>query len=185
MAIQSTFFRLMKATFLIISFLSQIVIGTPIASAQECILRSEFNETISIVLSKRKDDWRIFTGVLKRQGKPLYAIESTVGMGHGGQYYHFGKLNTQSKRIGKEEMIVSGMVHGFVGNQIGRGTPRHARKYSEQIRVLFSDLARGYYYSLGEERFKPTTETTEVLNSLEGIFIGGRNCAREYFVYTW
>ena len=82
-------------------------------------------------------------------------------------------------------MIASGSVHGFVGNQIGRGTPKHAREYSEQIRVLFSDLARGYYYSLEEERFKPTTETTEILNSLEGIFIGGRNCATDYFVYTW
>ena len=46
----------MKGAFLAISLLSQVATSTPAVSEKECILRSEFYDNISIVLSKQKDD---------------------------------------------------------------------------------------------------------------------------------
>ena len=177
----------MKRVLIITSLIISAMADTPKIMASECKLDSEHYANISISISKQKEGWRLFTGTLRYKGKPLYAIESQLGNGYPTQYYSFGKLHPTSEHIEREEVLGSGAIITFVGNQIARGTPKRLREKSKPIKVLFIDLARIYFYSLEEERFNPnrSTRSHEILSSLEGLFIGSEKCDKDYFVYAW
>ena len=177
----------MKRVLIINSLLIAAMADAPKIMASECKLDSEHYANVSISISKTKEDWRIFSGTLRYKEKPLYAIESQLGNGYPNQYYNFGKLDSTSKYLEREEVLGSGAIITFVGNQIARGTPKRLREKSKPIKVLFIDLARIYFYSLEEERFNPnrSTRSHEILSSLEGLFIGSEKCDKDYFVYAW
>ena len=177
----------MKRVLVITSLLIAAMANAQNTIASECELNSEHYSNISISISEQKRNWRIFSGTLRYKDKALYAIESQLGNGFPAQYYTFGRINSENKYLQREEVIGSGKIISFVGDQIARGTPRESRKPIKPIKVFFTDLARIYFYSLGEERFNPhpSSSSKEILASLEGLFIGSKNCSKNHFVYTW
>ena len=179
--------RLTKRTLVIASMITAAMVDAPSTIASECKLNSEHYSNVSISISEQKRNWRIFSGTLKYKDKALYAIESQLGNGFPAQYYTFGRINSEEKYLQREEVIGSGKIISFVGDQIARGTPKESRKPIKPIKVFFTDLARMYFYSLGEERFnpQPSSSSKEILASLEGLFIGSKNCSKNHFVYTW
>ena len=179
--------RLMKRTLIIASLTTAAIVDTPNTVASECRLNSEHYSNISISIYEQKRNWRIFSGTFKYKDKAMYAIESQLGNGFPAQYYTFGRINSQNKYLQRKEVIGSGKIISFVGDQIARGTPRESRKPTKPIKVFFTDLARIYFYSLEEERFNPhpSSSSKEILASLEGLFIGSKDCSKNHFVYTW
>ena len=177
----------MKRALIIASLLATTTINAPKTLASVCTLESEHYANVSFSISEQKESWRIFSGTLRYKEQPLYAIESQTGNGYPAQYYSFGRINSADKYIQREEMIGSGVIIAFVGDQIARGTPKDSRTGVKPTKVFFTDLARMYFYSLEDERFIPnrSTRAQEILASLEGLFIGSDKCGKKYFVYTW
>ena len=142
--------------------------------AKECNLTSENNPEVVITIDEF--GFSVDSGKLKYKNKPKYLFGFNRLMGYGGQKYSLKTL--EGERIGGGSFI------GFVGNQVGRGTPLDKRIKGKR-RGLLIDFGRLLYYHLDtEDRFNPSATDTALLNVANGFFKLDDGC--KFFPYmSW
>ena len=158
-----------------ILFLSLFFFGFLLpVKAKECNLTSENNPEVVITIDEF--GFSVVNGKLKYKNKPKFLVGFNRLMGYGGQKYNLKTLEGQ--RIGGGSFI------GFVGNQVGRGTPSDKRIKGER-RGLLIDFGRLLYYHLDtEERFNPSATNKALLNVGNGFFKLDDGC--KFFPYmSW
>ena len=136
-------------------------------------------------------------GTLNYKNKPSLYFEVGVWNGYGGQYYvarsylpeSLDEEKTYQERTKNTKLIRQGHFMNFVGNQLGRATPREERK-SGKLRALMPSLSQGYYYSIpftekGQYgRQNLSREMKTILDATEGFFVDSGGC-RKFFPYGW
>ena len=132
----------------------------PPVNAKVCNLISENNPEVVITIDEF--GFSVVNGKLKYKNKPKFLFGVNTLMGYGGQKYSLKTL--------EGEIIGSGSFIGFVGNQVGRGTPVNKRIKGKR-RVLLVDFGRLLYYHLDtEDRFNPSATDKALLNVANGFF---------------
>ena len=149
------------------SFLSPV-------NAKVCNLISENNPEVVITIDEF--GFSVVNGKLKYKNKPKFLFGVNTLMGYGGQKYSLKTL--------EGEKIGNGSFVGFVGNQVGRGTPIDKRIKGKR-RVLLVDLGRLLYYHLDtKDRFNPSATDKALLNVANGFFKLDNGC--KFFPYmSW
>ena len=146
---------------------------TPV-NAKVCNLISENNAEVVITIDEF--GFSIVNGKLKYKNEPKFLFGVNTLMGYGGQKYTLKTL--------EGEKIGSGSFIGFVGNQVGRGTPVDKRIKGKR-RGLLVDFGRLLYYHLDtEKRFNPSATDKALLNVANGFFELDDGC--KFFPYiSW
>ena len=179
-----------------LSFLSLLLSLIPSVNAETiCILTSEVKPDVTITLKYTGSGGGI--GTLNYQNKPALGFDVGIWNGYGGQYYvartyspeSLEEEKTYQERTKNTKKIRQGHFMNFVGNQLGRATPREERK-SGKLRALMPSLSQGYYYSIpftekGQYgRQKLSREMKTILDATEGFFVDSGGC-RKFFPYGW
>ena len=146
----------------------------PPVNAKVCNLISENNPEVVITIDEF--GFSVVNGKLKYKNKPKFLFGVNTLMGYGGQKYSLKTL--------EGEKIGNGSFVGFVGNQVGRGTPIDKRIKGKR-RVLLVDLGRLLYYHLDtKDRFNPSATDKALLNVANGFFKLDNGC--KFFPYmSW
>ena len=168
---------------------------SPIQAEPICTLTSEVEPDVTITLKYTGSGSGI--GTLNYKNKPSLGFEVGIWNGYGGQYYvarsyspeSLNEEKTYQERTKNTKKIRQGNFMNFVGNQLGRATPREERK-SGKLRALMPSLSQGYYYSIpftekGQYgRQKLSREMKTILDATEGFFVDSGGC-RKFFPYGW
>ena len=136
-------------------------------------------------------------GTLNYKNKPSLYFEVGRWNGYGGEYYvarsyspeSLNEEKTYQERTKNTKLIRQGHFMNFVGNQLGRATPREERK-SGKLRALMPSLSQGYYYSIpftekgqyGRQNLSKEMKT--IIDATEGFFVDSGGC-RKFFPYGW
>ena len=155
---------------------------SPIQAETICTLTSEVEPDVTITLKYTGSGGGI--GTLNYQNKPSLGFDVGIWNGYGGQYYvarsylpeSLNEEKTYQERTKNTKKIRQGHFINFVGNQLGRATPKEERK-SGKLRALMPSLSQGYYYSIpftqdGEYgRQKLSKEVKTIIDATEGFFV--------------
>ena len=141
-----------------------------------CELVSEIDPDVVIRIKEKDISGWGATGKLYYKNKPQYIIRFNIQMGYGGQNFNIGTL--------EKELIGGGRFVGFVGDQVGRGTPKDKRKPGQR-RGLMPSLGSKIYYHLdpADRRFNLLETDIALLKVSEGFFEIGDNCRNHIFPY--
>ena len=168
---------------------------SPVMTKEICTLTSEIEPEVTITLKYRGSGGGI--GTLNYKNKPSLGFDVGLWNGYGGQYYvarsyapeSLNEEKTYQERTKNTKEISTGNFMNFVGNQLGRATPREERK-SGKLRALMPQLSQNYYYSIpftekGQYgRQKLSKEMKTILDATEGFFVDSGGC-RKFFPYGW
>jgi len=168
---------------------------SPIQAQKICTLTSEVEPDVTITLKYTGSGGGI--GTLNYQNKPSLGLDVGIWNGYGGQYYvartyspeSLDEEKTYQERTKNTKKIRQGHFINFVGNQLGRSTPREKRK-SGKLRALMPSLSQGYYYSIpftekgqyGRQNLSKEMKT--IIDATEGFFVDSGGC-RKFFPYGW
>ena len=182
----------MKKIFLL-SLISTFL--SPIQAETICTLTSEVEPDVTITLKYTGSGGGI--GTLNYQNKPSLGFDVGIWNGYGGQYYvarsylpeSLNEEKTYQERTKNTKKLRQGHFINFVGNQLGRATPKEERK-SGKLRALMPSLSQGYYYSIpftekgqyGRQNLSKEMKT--ILDATEGFFVNSGGC-RKFFPYGW
>ena len=167
------------STALISCIASQSMAGT---NTTKCILISENQPGIHIAIKKIRTG--LARGTVNYFDEPKFSFATGVGNGFGLQYFHLGELQPTEPLELIRDIVASGRVVTFVGNQVARGTPSGQRIPGE-LRILLPSLPMSFFYSLESKRFEMDEESKAMLDAFEGFFEGSGKCDSEIFVYAW
>ena len=167
----------------------------PIEAKEICTLKSEVQPEVTITLKYTGSGGGI--GTLNYKNKPSLGFDVGIWNGYGGQYYvarsylpeSLNEEKTYQERTKNTKKIRQGHFINFVGNQLGRATPREERK-SGKLRALMPSLSQGYYYSIpftekgqyGRQNLSKEMKT--IIDATEGFFVDSGGC-RKFFAYGW
>ena len=146
--------------------------------AMGCELVSEIDPDVFIRIKEKDIGGWGANGKLYYKKKPQYIIRFGIQMGYGGQNFNIGTL--EKKHIG------GGRFVGFVGDQVGRGTPKDKRKPGQR-RGLMPTLGQKIYYHLdpADRRFNLFDSDIALLNASEGFFKIGDKCRKVFPYIGW
>ena len=158
-----------------------------------CTLTSEVEPDVTITLKYTGSAGGI--GTLNYKKKPSLGFDIGIWNGYGGQYYvarsyspeSLDEEKTYQERTKNTKKIRQGHFMNFVGNQLGRATPKEERK-SGKLRALMPSLSQGYYYSIpftekgqyGRQNLSKEMKT--IIDASEGFFVDSGGC-RKFFPY--
>ena len=179
-----------------ILFIPLLFFVAPLDAKEVCTLTSEVEPEVTITM-KYIPGRGGGIGTLNYKNKPSLGFEVGIWNGYGGQYYvarsyspeSLNEEKTYQERTKNTKLIRQGHFMNFVGNQLGRATPREKRK-SGKLRALMPSLSQGYYYSIpftekGQYgRQKLSREMKTILDATEGFFVDSGGC-RKFFAYGW
>ena len=152
------------------------------AEADKCILTGENQSDVKIVLEKIRPG--LARGTVNYRSVEKFSFATGIGNGFGLQYFHLGKLQPADPFGLIKEIVASGRLVTFVGNQVARGTPSDERVKGVK-KVLLPSLPMSFFYSLDSKRFNMDEESKAMLNAFEGFFIGSAKCDSQIFPYAW
>ena len=116
--------------------ITSLLLGSisPVIAEEICTLTSEVEPDVTITLKYTGSGSGI--GTLNYKNKPSLGLDVGIWNGYGGQYYvarsyspeSLNEEKTYQERTKNTKKIRQGHFMNFVGNQLGRVTPREERK---------------------------------------------------------